>query len=97
MEELTSRELEQYLPQVDALALLEDIDAYFSGRDGYAGTPTQQQVVSKRVELQDRANLVTLETVIFLKALLVYADKAKSLPDPWPRVRRALERLMTIV
>jgi hypothetical protein len=106
MANLTRLDLEKYIPQKDALALLEDIDTYFSGLHDYAGTQTQQQVALKRVELQDRAKLVTPETVIFLKALeattgqiavdYVYKEKHQ-LPDPWPHIRRALNKLMTIV
>jgi hypothetical protein len=102
---MSQEDLQRWLPQKVVLDLLEDIDDYFLEREGYAGTQTQEQVVSKRVELRDRAKIVTMETVIFLKELLAatdkiatgYVKKGSRLPAPWPRVSIALERLMTIV
>lgn len=96
-----SREVEEerWLPQKAVLLLLEDIDDYFSERDGYVGTKTQERVSLKRAELRDRAKIVTMETVIFLKELLSgmdkiafeYVRKGCQLLAPWPSIRNSLE------
>ena len=102
---MSQEDLQRYLPQQDVLNLLSDIDDYFSARDGYAGTQTQERVELKREEFKDRAKIVTMETVIFLKDLLDatdsiadrYRSKNLQLRAPWPNIHNAMHNLRAIV
>lgn len=102
---MSQEDLQKYIPQQDVLNLLSDIDDYFSARDGYAGTQTQERVALKREEFKDCAKIVTMDTVIFLKDLLDATDsiaaqstkKGSPLLEPWPTIHNSMKRLMTIV
>lgn len=75
------------------LLILEDIDGYFSGRDGYAGTQTQERLI------------VTMDTVIFLKELgsetdriaIEYRKKGQRFDATWAGIRNKLDNLRGIV
>ena len=101
---MSQEDLQRYLPQQDVLNLLSDIDDYFSHKEGYAGQ-TQEAVTLKRREFDNRANIVTIETVRFLKDLLSattliatqHTKNGSPLLAPWPTIHTSIQRLMTIV
>jgi hypothetical protein len=56
-------------------------------------------VASKREALQNYTKIVTMDTVIFLKGLLTWAQgrNRPALPAPWPDIENAVQKLMVSV